>query len=163
MTGLKEVEAQLLKLGSVEGTKVLRAGMLQATRPIVDQAKANAAGIQKGSGSLERSIGRKFIVGRSEFAKFIGTFSQTLPNLGGAFTVQIAPIKSSRVAIALHNLFYKRKRRGIFHGHFLEFGTQRSKRIPFLRPAIDARGAQAVQELAGEIKAGIEKLLAKKK
>lgn len=151
VSGLKEVEAELQKLGSKEGTRVLRSAMLRATKPIEDQAKANAAAWEKGSGSIEKAIGRRFVVGKSDGPRIFGI---ELPSLGGVFTVVITPILKSRVAIALHNLYYHRKRRGIFHGHFLEF-----KGRPFLKPALDARGAQAVSALAGEIKAGIERLL----
>lgn len=155
--GFKELEAQLLKLGSKEGTKVLRRAMFTATKPIEDQSKANAAALPTGSGSLVKAIGRRFVTGTTG-----GIFSGLLPNLGGKFSVVIAAVRNSRVAIALHNLFYKRKRRGIFHGHFLEFGTVRSKRFQFLRPAIDARGAEAVSKLASELKRGIEQLLERK-
>jgi hypothetical protein len=158
VSGLKEVEAQLLKLGSKEGTKVLRAAMLRATKPIQDQAKANAAAIPSGSGALEKSIGRRFeIGGRGVFGEGL------LPNLGGKFNVVIAPLKSSRVAIALYNLFYqpKRKRRGIYHGHFVEFGIRGPARH-ILQRALDSRGSQSVQSLASEIKAGIERLLKRK-
>lgn len=153
VSGLKQVEAQLQKLGSKDGTKVLRAAMFRATKPIEDQARSNAAAIPTGSGALSKSIGRRFIVGISN------VFTSLLPNLGGRFSVIVAPIKSSRVAVALYNLFYKRKRRGIYHGHFVEFGTRRSKKHAFLRPAIDARGGQAVSVLADEIRKGIDNLL----
>lgn len=155
VSGLKEVEAQLLKLGSREGTKVLRAGMLRATKPIQDAAKANASVIPTGSGALEKSIGRRFeIAGRGVFAEGL------LPNLGGKFNVAIAFLKGSRVAVALYNLFYhpKRKRRGIFHGHFVEFGIRGPARH-ILKRALDARGSQAVQSLAHEIQRGIDNLL----
>jgi HK97 gp10 family phage protein len=155
VSGLKEVEAQLIKLGSVEGTKVLRAAMLRATKPIETQAKANAGAIQKGSGALQRSIGRRFVIGNNLRAFF-------LPPLGGKFTVLIAPIKSNRVAIALYNLFYGRKRKGLFHGHLVEFGTQRSRAQPFLLPALHARASEAVQSLASEIERGIAALLSRK-
>jgi HK97 gp10 family phage protein len=79
--------------------------------------------------------------------------------MGGLFTVSIAPIAKSRTAIALYNLFYRSKRRGIFHGHFAEFGTQRSRKQPFLKPALDTKGPQAVSILAAEIKKGIDSLL----
>lgn len=150
VTGLKEAEAQLRKLGSREGTKVLRAAMFRATKPIEDQSKANAAAIPGGSGSLALAIGRRFVIGMQR------AFSSFLPALGGKFTVVITPLRKSRVAVALHNLFYKRKRRGIFHGHFVEFGPHKQ---PFLKPALDTRGAQAVNSLASEIKKGIENLL----
>lgn len=152
LSGLKEVEAQLRKLGSKEGTKVLRAAMLRAAKPIEDQAKSNAAAISEGSGALALSIGRRFVVGKQKaFA--------LLPDMGGRFTVLIAPLIKSRTAIALYNLFYHRKRRGIFHGHFAEFGTKRSRKQPFLKPALDSKGPQAVAVLADEIRKGIESLL----
>lgn len=155
VTGLKEIEAELQKLGSKDGTRVLRAAMMRAAQPIEQQAKMNAANLPNGSGALEKSIGRRFVVGRQESSLLI------LPSLGGRFSVLIAPIKSNRVAVALYNLFYKprRKRRGIFHGHFVEFGTKRAKKQPFLAPALNARGAQAVGVLADEIRKGIERLL----
>lgn len=155
ISGLKEVERQLLKLGSKDGTRVLRAAMFRATKPIEDQSRANAAAIQKGSGSLEKSIGRRFVIGKEKRS----VFAQVLPSLGGTFTVIITPIKKSRVAVALYNLFYRRKRRGIIHGHFLEFGTSRFAKKQFLKPALDARGSQAVNALADEIRKGIENLL----
>lgn len=154
VTGLKEVERELLKLGSRDGTRVLRQAMLRATKPIEDQAKLNAALISKGSGALEKSIARRFVVGKGD-----SFFSGVLPNMGGRFTVVIAPLKKNRVAVALYNLFYQRKRRGIFHGHFVEFGTERSSKQPFLKPALDAKGGQAIDSLASEIKQGIARLL----
>jgi len=157
VSGLKEVEAQLLRLGSKEGTKVLRAGMMRATKPIQDEAKRNAAAIQDGSGALERSIGRRFEVGT---LGFVG--EGLLPNLGGKFKVVIAPLKSSRVAVALYNLFYRRKRRGIFHGHFVEFGVRGKAGRHILSRALNSRSAQAVQSLAAEIQAGIDRLLKSK-
>ena len=152
VSGLKEVEAQLLKLGSRDGTKVLRAAMLRATKPIEEQAKANAAAISEGSGALALSIGRRFVIGRQK------TFG-ILPDMGGRFTVLIAPIAKNKVAIALYNLFYGRKRKGIFHGHFAEFGTERQRKQPFLKPALDSKGPQAVNILADEIRKGIASLL----
>jgi HK97 gp10 family phage protein len=152
VTGLKEVEAQLRKLGSKDGTRVLRFAMLQATKPIEEQAKTNAGAIPGGSGALQKSIGKRFVVGRL-------TFSATLPEMGGRFSVVIGPLKGNRVAVALYNLFYRRSRKKIFHGHFVEFGTKRSRRQKFLEPALNSRAGQAVQNLAGEIKKGIERLL----
>jgi hypothetical protein len=183
VSGLKEVEAQLIKLGSVEGTKVLRAAMLRAAKPIEDQAKANAGAIQNGSGALKLSIGKRFYVASGP--KFFGL---TLPALGGKFVVQVAPIRKSRVAVALYNMFYRRKRKGIFYGHLVEFGHRigtsatgplsRSRRggrftkraqgdgrvaaHPFLSPALLSRSSEAVSSLAREIEKGIAALLSRK-
>lgn len=153
VTGLRELEKQLQALGSKDGTRVLRAAMMRAAEPIQKQAQINAAALPNGSGALEKSIGRRFVIGTQKSA------SQFLPDLGGRFTVVIAPLKTSRVAVALYNLFYRRKRKGLFHGHFVEFGTNRSKKQPFLAPALNARGPQAVAVLADEIRKGIERLL----
>lgn len=152
VSGLKEVEKQLQTLGSRDGTRVLRAAMMRAAEPIQKQAQMNAAALPDGSGALEKSIGRRFVVGKQQSSLF-------LPDMGGRFSVIIAPLKSNRVAVALYNLFYRRKRRGLFHGHFVEFGTNRSKKQPFLAPALNARGAQAVGVLADEIRKGIDRLL----
>lgn len=180
VTGLKEVERELLKLGSKDGTRVLRAAMLRAATPIERAAKANAAALPEGSGALEQAIGKRFSVGKAK--TFTGV---TLPELGGRFTVEVAPLRKSRVAIALHNLFYGRRRKGIFYGHLLEWG-HRIARGGHLRkrdrsgggkgteagfvqprrifgPALQAKGAIAVQSLADEIKKGIANLLAKAK
>lgn len=156
VTGLKEAEAQLIKLGSREGTKVLRSAMMAAAKPIQDQAKINAGAIEHGSGALQKSVGRRFKIGQQL------SFGALLPSMGGKFSVVIAPMKTSRVAIALYNLFYHTKRRGIFHGHFVEFGTRRSRKHPFLKAALDSKGPQAVESLASEIEKGVAKLLAKK-
>lgn len=153
VTGLREIEAELQKLGSKDGTRVLRAAMMRAAEPIQKQAQMNAAQLPNGSGALEKSIGRRFVIGTQKAA------GQFLPALGGRFAVVIAPLKTNRVAVALYNLFYRRKRRGLFHGHFVEFGTKRSRKQPFLAPALNARGPQAVAVLADEIRKGIERLL----
>lgn len=157
--GLREVEQNLLKLKSKDATRVLRAGMLRAAKPIEAQAKQNAASISQGSGALEKSIGSQFQVGgrESEFS-----IAAILPNLGGRFSVVIGPLRRSKVAVALYNLFYKRRRRDIYHGHLVEFPTKRTSAQPFLKPALDAKGPGAVQILADEIKAGIDRMLKRK-
>ena len=159
VTGLKEVEATLQSLGSKAGTKILRQSMLAAARPILNQAKANAESIKEGSGALHKSLGSRFYAG----ARNVADDSQVL-NMGGRFTVSIAPIKRNRVAVALHNLFYGRKRRGIFYGHLLEFGhaDRAGKSVParpFLKPALDSRGSQAVSTLADQLRARIARHL----
>lgn len=147
VSGLKELEATLQKLGARDGTRVLRGAMFRAAKPIEDQAKSNAAQIANGSGALHESIGRRFTVGVSA------------DRLGGKFTVTIAPIKKNRVAVALYNLFYQRKVRGIFYGHLVEFGTKFARAQPFLGPALNARASQAINSLAQEIRKGIDVML----
>lgn len=157
VTGLSEIEQKLIALGDKRGTAVLRRSMLKAAQPIVEQAKANIASRSKGSGALHKSMGARFSTG----AKSSGI---GLPALGRRFTVQIAPLRSDRTAVALYNLAYRRRAKQIFHGHLIEFGfTSRSGRRvagqPFLRPALDSRSTEAIQMLADQLRLGIERLL----
>jgi hypothetical protein len=166
VTGLREIEAQLASLGSKQGTKILRASMLAASRPILQQAQSNVASIQGGSGALHKSLGMRFYAGQQNVGE------DGVPAMGGRFSVQVAPITRNRVAVALHNLIYGRKRKGIFYGHLIEFGHRivtRGQKIvkgsvpprPFLKPALDSKGAIAVGRLADEIRTRIAKHLAK--
>lgn len=156
--GFREIENRLIALGSKDGTKVIRRALLVAAEPIVEQAKHNVATQSNRSGSLLLSIGRRFVIGAKS------RLSTILPGLGGRFSATIAPFKGNRVATALHNLVYGRTRRGIFHGHLVEFehktraGTSVPAR-PFLEPALRSRARDAVNIFRAEIKVGIERLL----
>jgi hypothetical protein len=182
VSGLKEIEAQLVALGSKTGTRILRASMLAAAKPITEQAKSNVAAIQGGSGALYQAIGQRFFIGNKA-----GTGELGLPAMGGKFSVKIFPFSKNRTAIALHNLVYGRKRKGIFYGHLIEFGhkivrrtgetsTSRGRRgrsytkyltrelgsvpaHPFLGPALRSKGAASVQLLADELRVRIDKQL----
>jgi hypothetical protein len=169
VTGLKEVEARLASLGKKQGTRILRASMLASAKPILEQAKTNVASIEGGSGALHKAMGMRFYAGEKSVPSDL-----FVPNMGGRFTVQITPVKRNRVAVALHNLVYGRKRKGIFYGHFIEFGRRivtRGKKEhkgdvtprPFLKPALDSKGPQAVGMLADEIERRIDKYLKSQK
>ncbi len=166
--GLKEVEAQLIALGSKQGTKIFRASMLRASQPILDRARSNAGSIAKGSGALQASIGPRFTAGN----KPVGELN--LPNMGGRFAVQIAPQRGNKTATALYNLVYKRRRpvKGIRHGHLIEFGhrivTRGKKEVrgsvpaqPFLLPALHGGANVAVSILARELEDRIARQLRK--
>lgn len=186
--GLKEIEAQLVALGSKQGTKIVRASMLRASQPILDRARSNVASISNGSGALHKSLGVRFYAGPKA-----GTGEIGLPAMGGRFSVKIGPFSRERVAVALHNLFYKRRRKGIFYGHLIEFGHKikhgtgetvshkgtRGKAIartyhrklareigsaparPFLLPALQSGSSVAVSILARELQERIARQLKK--
>lgn len=164
VTGLREVEAQLVKLGDQRGTKVLRAAMLAAAKPIAEQARANASAISRGSGSLALSIG----VGAFRATNNAGFLGAVLPSMGGKFTVSVGPKRKHKTAVALYNLFYRRKqqRRGIYHAQFVEFSHRdRSGKTvaaqPILLPALRSRQAQAVAIFTERMRAGIARELRK--
>lgn len=163
--GLREVEKQLIALGDKRGTRVLRRGMLSAAKPILQQAQQNISTRRRGSGALHQSLGMRFSAGKPGSR---GLFSFGEPPLGGTFTVEIGPRRSDRTAIALYNLFYRRRISRIFYGHFIEFGfTARSGRrvspAPFLKPALDSKSSQAVTLLGSELRKGIARLLRERK
>lgn len=164
--GFKEIDAQLTALGSKTGSKILRASMLKASEPILSRAKSNVAAIPTGSGALHESLGKRFFAGKSQSNEL------DLPNLGGRFSVSIAPLRKSRTAIALYNLIYRKRTKGIRHGHLIEFGHRivtRGKKIvkgsvparPFLKPAIDSAGTTAIALLARELEVRIARQLRK--
>lgn len=114
--GFREIDARLAALKSRDGTRIIRRALLVAAEPIVEQAKHNVQTQSNRSGSLALSIGARFVIGAKP-----GLLS-LLPDLGRRFAAVIAPLKGNRVATALHNLVYGRRRKNIFHGHFIEFG-----------------------------------------
>lgn len=155
VSGLKELDAKLKQIGAVAGQKAMRSSLFAASKPILDQAKANTARWPRGSGALNLSLGRRFSV------------SQNVTE-GSRFTIGIGPRAKARAAIALYNLVYKRKRpiRGIFYGHLLEFrhkdraGGDVEAR-PFLLPALQTKHEEATRLLAQKLEQEIAKAAAK--
>lgn len=150
VTGLKELQARLIEIGSVAGTKAMRSAMFTASKPILDRAKANAP---VRSGALKQAISRTFAVRSMGGAYNFGEVP------GSRFSILVGPKSKNRVAVTLYNLVYKprRQRRGIYHGHFLEFGTARgTRRTDFLRRAIESSANEAVSRLAEALKKRIE-------
>lgn len=137
--GLKEVDERLVMLGQVAGERVMRSVLFAASKPIADQAVANLSVIRGGSGALAKATRRVYMRSRSQSGR------------GTRFVVAIAPKVKDRVAIALANLRYKRRKpiRGVFWGHLVEWGfTHRDGRVAgrmvFTR-ALNARADEAIE------------------
>lgn len=113
VSGLEDVQKNLLALGAISGEKVMRSVMFYASRPLEQRGKANAAALPNGSGALHRAIRRVWVRGGQAFAA-----------TGRRFLLSIAPKTRDRTALALANLFYKRRRqiRGVYWGHLVEWG-----------------------------------------
>lgn len=142
--GLKELQKKLIEIGSVSGTKSMRSAMMTATKEIQDRAKSTAP---KASGALSESIGRTFSFKNDT----------SILNRGSRFTVSIGPKLRNRKAIVLYNLIHKRNRRGIYHGHFVEFGTDFGVRpTHWLRNALQSTATHSVNKLAEALKKRIE-------
>jgi hypothetical protein len=143
--GLKEVDDALVKLGAVAGERVIRSTLFTASKPILDQTVSNISVIQRGSGALAKATRRVYLRGRGGTSLFGSS--------GSRFVVSIAPKAKDRVAVALANLFYKRKRpiRGVFWGHLVEWGFSHfrsgrhiSGKTPFSRAA-SSRASEAIE------------------
>ncbi len=150
VTGLKELQKRLIEIGSVSGTKIMRSAMFAATKPILDKAKANAP---ERSGALRAALARTFGVAARSASLFSGEGS------GSRFSILIGPKVRNRTAVALYNLVYnpKRPRRGIFHGHFTEFGTRTGTQARhWLRSALESSSRAATSLLAEALKKKIE-------
>jgi hypothetical protein len=174
LKGLAEAELALERLGPVGGAKVIRAASFAATLPILRVAQSLTQQMP-GSGSLSKAMGRTFKATPG---------GAVLESAGGRFVTWVGPRVNVRAAVSLHNMFYRRKRRGVFHGHFLEWGhrvgnklTGRLKRMgvrsakstggarvrsyPFIRPALDRGGLKAVQVFRTQIIKRCERALKK--
>jgi hypothetical protein len=126
LRGLQELDEKLLLLGKVGGQKAIRQALFHASKPIVARAKLNIRSWHGGSGALHESIGRTFRAGKAGYplrADSRGVLGgASVQAEGGRFVMQIGPRRKTRVAVALHNLYYRRQRPSIFYGHLLEFG-----------------------------------------
>jgi HK97 gp10 family phage protein len=153
LKGLREVDEKLAQLDKVAGEKVMRSVMFAAMKPAMVAAKANAAALPTGSGALEKSIRRVYL-------------KQPQSN---RFVVSVGPKAKDRTAIALANLHYKRRRgiRGIYWGHFVEFGTKRRDgsntpaRSVFGR-ALTSTASQVIREFDARIRQRVDKAITQK-
>lgn len=158
--GLKDVDERLALLGAVAGEKIMRTTLFTAVKPIADQAIANIAVLPKGSGALAKATRRVYIKRGTRAA------ANTVAAGPNRFVVAVAPKAKDRVATALANLFYKKKKpiRGVFWGHLVEWGFQHQggKRVQgrqvFTR-AVAARSAEAIEIFRVQITKAVDRAL----
>ena len=105
LEGLKEIEARLVELDAMAGKRLLTRATRRSLIKLERQATSNAESFAR-SGALAESV-------RIVTVKPKGT---------NVVEVQVGPKKSDKRARALHNVYYDRKRKGIFYGHLIEFG-----------------------------------------
>lgn len=105
--GMAELEARLLELDALAGRKLLRRAVRRSLIPLHKAAKANAESIAK-SGALAQAI------------KIGNVTAQGLE----AVAAEVGPKRKDKRALALRNIFYRRRDKGIYYGHIVEFGFQ---------------------------------------
>jgi len=138
--GLKELEQDLLELPDRIADRVLQSALTSAALPIVTEARtkvplAHAAYRLYGGGKADPGWLRDRIVRK----KVKG---------GGNSAEVIVTIKDRR-----QSYFWK----------FIEFGTSKMAAHPFMRPAFEAKVAEAVDRFADRLKTGIASAVTKLK
>jgi hypothetical protein len=153
--GLKELERKLGALTSVQARKAVRSALMAGAKPIVDQAKRNAGALGSGSGAYALSLGARF-------EKAVGLAVEL--KIGARYVVKIGARPKHAPAVALYNLAYKRRVKGIFYGHLLERGFQHvgGKKVggtPILESALTAMQSLAVQKFTVRLGKAIDKIV----
>jgi hypothetical protein len=149
--GLAELEARLLELDAVAGKKLLTRVTRRSLLPLRRAAVGNATRLSR-SGALAQSV----------------KIGNVRAGLGETVAAQVGPRKADRRAIALHNLYYRRRRKGIFYGHLVEFGFAPRGRAarkvagrPFLGPAWDATRAGIPAEFRRILGLALDRIVAR--
>jgi hypothetical protein len=159
LNGLEDVDQKLALLGDLAGERVMRSVLFSAAQPIETHAEGNISVIRRGSGALAKATRRVYL----------RAGSSTLRATGSRFVVAVAPKVKDRVALALANFFYKRRRpiRGVFWGHLVEWGfthVNSGVRIPgrqvFTRAARSA-APEALALFANRIRSRVDRALKK--
>ncbi|MGF6607055.1 HK97 gp10 family phage protein [Paraburkholderia sp. WSM4175] len=136
--GLKELGDFLKKLPGEMESKMLRASLMAASKPIMDKARENARAISERNtsgyavGILQEGIVRSRV--RPDRTVHAVRVDVKLRKVRGRPTMFFSR-SGERV--------YKKQGSDPFYGRFLEFGTSRSPAQPWLKPAAEARHSEA--------------------
>lgn len=149
LDGIDQVLRRLEGLSPIAREKALRGAMFKAMRPVL---QAVVATTPRRSGALRLAMKRVYLR---------PTARQLVDNL--AARVAVAPKARDRRALALANFSYGRTKRlrGVYWGHFVEFGTRRGiKPGRFMQRAIQANAQQVINIFADDIERQIRRQLA---
>lgn len=154
--GLKELGDALEELKTATARNVLRRTLQNLAEPIVEDAQANVRPHRR-SGGLEKSIKKspvKFTTGAAGKAAFAEAMrgGATRAEAGAAAREANASAKDS--GLSAHIVMGPDRRP---YAHMLEFGTAHMGPAPYMRPAWDSKGANAIDEIAKELGSEIKK------
>ncbi len=142
VSGLKELQAQLVELGIETGVKALAQAARKSFEPVLAAAKAKAPAL---SGALR--AGLKLTVKKPKGG------GDTVVRVG----IRITVVKDSGGGALLGKEEAPATRRW----HFIEFGTAFMEAHPFLRPALDENAPVVLALLKIELRISIDKVLRK--
>jgi len=124
--GLKELETVLKLLPDKPAKKAMNAGLRAGSKVILDEA-VRLAPIWSGETKIVMSRGKKRIVFPGMLKKSIIISKGGISEKGVLFKIKI-----TRLA---------------FYSHMLEFGTSKMAAQPFMRPALDNKGEEAIAKI----------------
>ncbi len=142
--GLDGLDARLAKLGPAVGFKALRSGLMAASRPMFQLARANAAS----TGVRNYDAGAT----AAAMARWTKRTSRTTT------TLFLGPKNKNKKALTLYNTKHGTEVKRLNHFHLVEFGSAHGPAQPFLRPAFHATVQQVVQRFGSELRKAIEKV-----
>lgn len=151
VSGLKELDAALGELAKATASAVGKRVLMKAAQPIVDEAKRL---VPENTGRLKQGIvaTTKKPRGHASKAAFAAAMraGATRAQAGAA---QRAFNRDNPGALAEA---FVQTGRG-FYAQFQEFGTQNHPPHPFMRPALEAKGEEAINIIAAEMRPEIDK------
>jgi HK97 gp10 family phage protein len=148
LEGLDRVIKNLEGLKPVAREKAMRSAMFKAMRPVLQAVQSTTP---QGSGALRLAMARVYLRPTARAR------AEAL-----AYRVAVAPKTKNRPALALANFSYGRTRRlrGVYWGHFVEFGTRRGiKPGRFMQRALQSNAQQVIDIFARDIEAQIRRTL----
>lgn len=148
LEGLDRVQARLANLHPLAREKELRSTMFKAMRPVL---VAVVATTPRRSGALRLAMKRVYLRPSAR---------QLVDNL--AARVAVAPKSKDRRALALANFSYGRTKRlrGVYWGHFVEFGTKRGiKPGRFMQRALQANAQRVIDIFAADTEQKIRRTM----
>lgn len=148
LEGLDRVVERLGQLAPVARERAMRAAMFKAMRPVL---QAVVATTPRRSGALRLAMARVYLRPTARAA------ADAL-----AARVAVAPKAKNRQALALANFSYGRTKRlrGVYWGHFVEFGTKRGiKPGRFMQRALQANAQRVIDIFADDIEKQIRRQL----
>jgi len=143
LTGLKELDAKLARMGAKAGFKTLRSAMMEASKPMFVAARSNA-----------QSTGSKgFDAGATAAA--MGRWTKKIRE--NRTVLLLGPKNKSKKAVSLWNAKHGTAVKRLNHFHLLEFGSIHGGAQPFLRPAFDAHKVSLARNFGRILAMQIEK------
>lgn len=168
--GMAELEARLLELDALGGEKLIRRVLRKIAKPMYESARSNAASVGR-SGALYKSV---------------AIFNRK-PKGSQVARVAVGSRAGNKIALRMHNDFYRRKRKGIFYGWMLDqghrtgtrktgalmkvrggtirgkshqqvFGSGRVAPRPWWTPAVNATQGGAVDAFVAELRKAVDRL-----